>query len=57
MTFLTLLLQVNIDEKIKKAPDNSYLIGAWIGEVLPFALLAGVSYLFYYYAKKKRNNM
>lgn len=33
MKFISLIQQVNIDDKIKNAPDNGYLIGAWIGYV------------------------
>ena len=56
MKFLPLLQQVNIDEKIKNAPDNSYLVGVWIGNVLPFVILVGLAYYFYYRAKKRREN-
>ncbi len=56
MTFLSLIQQVNIDDKIKHAPDNGYLIGIWIGYVLPFAVLAGIAYLIYYRAKNRKDN-
>jgi hypothetical protein len=46
------LLQVDIAEKIKKAPDNSYQLGVLIGSFLPFVLLVGVAYWMYYRAKK-----
>ncbi len=53
MTYLILpLLQVNIEEKLKVAPDNSYQIGVVIGSFLPFVLLVGVAYWMYYRAKK-----
>jgi len=56
MTFFSLIQQVNIDDKIKHAPDNGYLIGVWIGYVLPFAVLAGIAYLIYYRAKNRKDN-
>jgi hypothetical protein len=56
MTFFSLIQQVNIDDKIKHAPDNGYLIGIWIGYVLPFAVLAGIAYLIYYRAKNRKDN-
>jgi hypothetical protein len=46
------LLQVNVEEKLKVAPDNSYQIGVVIGSFLPFVLLVGVAYWMYYRAKK-----
>ena len=55
MSLILLFQQVNIDEKIKSAPDDGYLIGVWIGYILPFALLAGVAYFLYHRAKKRQN--
>ena len=46
------LLQTNVEEKLKVAPDNSYQIGVVIGSFLPFVLLVGVAYWMYYRAKK-----
>ena len=48
-------LQVNIEEKIKNAPDKGYEIGVAIGTYLPFVILIGLAYLFYYLAKKAKN--
>mgnify|MGYP000317086174 CR=1 FL=1 len=56
MTFFSLIQQVTIDDKIKHAPDNGYLVGVWIGYVLPFAVLAGFAYLIYYRAKNRKDN-
>ena len=57
MTHLILpLLQVNVEEKLKVAPDNSYQIGVVIGSFLPFVLLVGVAYWMYYRAKKADRN-
>ena len=53
MTNLILpLLQVNVSDKLKNAPDSSYQTGVVIGSFLPFVLLVGVAYWMYYRAKK-----
>ncbi len=52
---LLLFLQVDIEEKMKNAPDEKYEIGVVIGTYLPFVVLAGLAYLFYYLAKKRKN--
>ncbi|MFD1314183.1 hypothetical protein [Namhaeicola litoreus] len=51
---ILLLLQVDIEEKMKNAPDSNYEIGVVIGTYLPFVLLVGLAYLFFYLAKKRR---
>jgi Na+-driven multidrug efflux pump len=56
MTLISLLQKVNIDDKIKNAPDNGYLVGVWIGYVLPFVILAGIAYWMYYRAKNRKDN-
>jgi hypothetical protein len=56
MKLLLVFLQANtaqIEEKIKNAPDSSYEIGVVIGTYLPFLFLAGLAWLFYYFAKKR----
>jgi len=50
--FILPLLQVNVAEKLKDAPDGSYQIGVVIGSFLPFVLLVGVAYWMHYRAKK-----
>ncbi len=57
MSLILLFQQVNIDEKIKSAPDDGYLIGVWIGYILPFVVLAGVAYFLYNRAKKRQNDL
>lgn len=53
MTYLILpLLQVNVADKLKNAPDSSYQTGVIIGSFLPFVLLVSVAYWMYYRAKK-----
>lgn len=56
MIFFSLVQQVNLDEKIKHATDNGYLIGVWIGYVLPFVILVGIAYWMYYRAKNRKDN-
>ncbi|HEY6143641.1 MAG TPA: hypothetical protein VIV55_09545 [Flavobacterium sp.] len=54
MLYLILpLLQVDVNAKMKNAPDSSYQIGVIIGSLLPFVLLVGVAYWMYYRAKKR----
>ncbi|MGB5393047.1 MAG: hypothetical protein WBN16_02275 [Lutimonas sp.] len=50
-----LLLQVDIEEKMKNAPDSNYEIGLVIGTYLPFLLLVALAYVFFYMAKKRRD--
>lgn len=49
MTFFSLIQQVNIDDKIKHAPDNGYLVGVLIGGLLPFVFLSALTYWIYYW--------
>ena len=54
MTFLiTLINQIDIEEKINNAPDSNYEIGVFIGSMLPFVLLVLIAYLIFRYNKKK----
>jgi hypothetical protein len=55
ITLLILLLQIDIEEKMKNAPDSGYEIGVVIGTYLPFVALIGIAYFFYYMAKKRKN--
>jgi hypothetical protein len=55
LLFLTALQQVNIEEKIKEAPDSSYEIGVFIGSLLPFVVLVAIAYAIYRYNKKNLN--
>lgn len=55
MTLFILLLQkVNIEEKIKNAPNDGYQIGVLIGSYLPFALLVLIAYWTYHRAKNRK---
>jgi hypothetical protein len=55
MNLIALLEPVNINDKIKHAPNSGYLIGVWIGYILPFAVLAGIAYWMYYRAKNRQD--
>jgi len=50
-----LLQAVDIEEKIKNAPDNRYEIGALIGTYLPLALLVIIAYVMYNKAKNRKD--
>ncbi|WP_157503145.1 hypothetical protein [Mangrovimonas xylaniphaga] len=52
---LLTILQVDIEEKIKNAPDSGYEIGVFIGSLLPFAILVAIAYLIFRYNKNKQN--
>ncbi|MEM7484002.1 MAG: hypothetical protein AAF348_02230 [Bacteroidota bacterium] len=54
--FFFLAQQLNIEEKIKEAPDSAYEIGVTIGSYLPVVVLIGIAYAIYYYNKKKRGS-
>ncbi|MBD3863001.1 MAG: hypothetical protein ACI9NI_000520 [Olleya marilimosa] len=47
------LLQVNIEDKIKNAPDDNYQIGILIGSYLPLFILVVLAYLLYRYNKNR----
>lgn len=53
--FLIFLQQVDIEEKIKNAPDKGYEIGVFIGSMLPFVILVLLAYILYRYNKKQRD--
>jgi hypothetical protein len=53
--FITFFLQINVEDKIKNAPDKGYEIGLVIGTYLPFILLAALAYFIYYKAKNRKD--
>ena len=55
MNYLTLLLQVDIAEKMEKAPNKGYEIGVAIGTYLPFVLLIFIPYFIDYKAKNRKD--
>ncbi len=54
-SFIALLQQIDIEEKIKNAPDDGYQVGVVIGTYLPFAVLVLIAYLVYYKAKNRKD--
>ena len=52
---LLFLMQVDIEEKMKNAPDGQYEIGVVIGTYLPFVILVAFAYLIYYRAKNRKD--
>jgi len=52
---LILLFQVDVEEKMKNAPDMGYEIGVTIGTYLPFAILVLIAYLIYYKTKNRKD--
>ena len=44
---LLTLLQVDIEEKMKNAPDKGYEIGVVIGTYLPFVVLVIIAYFMF----------
>ncbi len=53
---VSLLQEINIEEKLKNAPDDNYGIGVFIGSMLPFIILVIIAYAIYRYNKKRMNN-
>jgi hypothetical protein len=53
---INLLQEIDLNEKIKNAPDNSYEIGVFIGSFLPFVTLVIIAYIIYRYNKNKSKN-
>jgi len=57
MNYLTILLfiqQVDIEKKLKEAPDSGYAIGIFIGDMLPYIILVGLAYYLYYKARNRQ---
>ena len=50
---ITCLQDINIEEKIKNAPDRGYEIGVFIGSMIPFVILVALANLMYRYNKKR----
>jgi hypothetical protein len=51
--FLILLFQVDIEEKIRNAPNKDYEIGVAIAAYLPFVILVVIAYLMFNRFKNK----
>ena len=54
-TALYLLQAVDVEEKMKNAPDSSYEIGVVIGTYLPFVVLVIIAYFVYYKVKNRKD--
>ena len=52
---IILLQQVDIEEKMKNAPDKGYEIGVTIGTYLPFVVLVLIAYFIFYKAKNRKD--
>lgn len=50
-----LFQDIDIEEKLKNAPDSSYEIGVFIGSMLPFIILVIIAYAIFRYNKKRIN--
>ena len=57
MKYLILLslLQVDIEEKMKNAPDKGYEIGVVIGTYLPFVVLVIIAYFIFNRFKNRKD--
>lgn len=53
--FIVFFQQINVEEKIKNAPDKDYEIGVVIGTYLPFVILTALAYFIYYKAKNRKD--
>ncbi|MDO6595774.1 hypothetical protein Q4512_02535 [Oceanihabitans sp. 2_MG-2023] len=51
---LSLIQDIDIEEKIQHAPDANYSIGVFIGSMLPFIILVALAYLIFRYNKNKK---
>ena len=54
-SLILLLQKVDIEEKLKNAPDDGYQNGVVIGTYLPFVVLVGIAYFVYYKAKNRKD--
>jgi len=52
---LTILQDIDIEEKISNAPDSKYEIGVFIGAMIPFVVLVAIAYLMFRYSKKNKD--
>ncbi|EDP72734.1 hypothetical protein FBALC1_16572 [Flavobacteriales bacterium ALC-1] len=50
---ISIIQNVDIDQKIKEAPDSGYSIGVFIGTILPFVILVAIAYAIYRYNKNR----
>ncbi len=55
MLLLSLIQNVDIEDKMNNAPDSNYEIGVFIGSMLPFVVLVIIAYAIYRYNKTRIN--
>ena len=55
MLLTTILQEIDIEEKLKNAPDDDYSVGVFIGNMIPFVVLVIIAYAIYYFNKKRVN--
>lgn len=55
MALLSIIQDINIEGKLKNAPDSNYEIGVFIGSMIPFIVLVALAYWMYSYNKKRIN--
>ena len=48
-------LQVDINDKLEKAPDSAYQTGVVIGTYLPFVVLVAIAWFIYWRAKNRKD--
>ena len=48
-------LQVDVNEKLKNAPDDAYQTGVIIGSLLPFVLLVALAWFIYWRMKNRKD--
>jgi hypothetical protein len=53
-SYFLVLQNVNIEEKIKNAPNEGYQLGVLIGSFIPFVILVAIAYWTYNRAKNKK---
>ncbi|SFN48330.1 hypothetical protein SAMN04487989_101748 [Bizionia echini] len=55
IALISVLQEVNIEEKVKNAPNSDYGIGIFIGSFIPFLILVIIAYAIYRYHKNNSN--
>ncbi|EGV43108.1 hypothetical protein BZARG_1115 [Bizionia argentinensis JUB59] len=55
IALFSLLQEIDIEEKVKNAPNGDYEIGVLIGSFIPLVVLVIIAYALYRYNKK--NNL
>lgn len=55
LNFIFLILQVDVNEKLKNAPDGNYQVGLIIGTYLPVIALLGIAWFIYWRAKNRKD--